>query len=105
MAETPPDWVLIEAAKRCEWPYNKAASDDGLTELRRDYCNSQEYSPRAFRALCDLIAKHEQQPVDPDVEAVKRIIAHYFHCDASFVGKDQRFERAVAQYKIERGNV
>ena len=51
--ETPPDWVLIEAAKRIGW--------DAYTiqALRRTYCDGG-----AFRALCDMIAKYEKKPVD-----------------------------------------
>lgn len=50
--QTMPDWVLIEAAKR-----------SGLiqsAEFRR--ANYQELP--MFRALCDMILKHEQPPVD-----------------------------------------
>jgi hypothetical protein len=51
---TPPDWVLLEAAKRC-----------GCAALPADYIRYHTYenSP-PFRALCDMIAKHEQPPVD-----------------------------------------
>jgi hypothetical protein len=50
--QTPEDWVLIEAAKRCGW-------DVPLDSLRIRYHHSTPY-----RALCDMIAKHEQKPVD-----------------------------------------
>lgn len=49
---TMPDWVLLEAAKRGKWPFRGPV-------LREDYQNSA-----VFRALCDLIYKHEQPPVD-----------------------------------------
>jgi hypothetical protein len=52
MTDTPEDWVLIEAAKRCGW-------DVLLDSLRIRYHHSTPY-----RALCDMIAKHEQKPVD-----------------------------------------
>jgi hypothetical protein len=52
MTDTPEDWVLIEAAKRCGW-------DCFFTTLQWAYRNET-----AFRALCDMIAKHEQKPVD-----------------------------------------
>lgn len=55
-----PDWVLFEAAKRGEWNYRADVDDKGLAELKNDYAN---YDPM-FRALCDAIAKHEQQPPD-----------------------------------------
>ena len=53
--QTPPDWVLIEAAKRSEY---ENATDP--TWMRKDY---HRLSP-VFRALCDMIAKYEQPPVD-----------------------------------------
>lgn len=53
--QTPPDWVLIEAAKRCGgWRGHQA-----FTELLASYKCDQGY-----RALCDMIEKHEQPPVD-----------------------------------------
>lgn len=58
---SPPDWVLIEAAKRIGWSYGTA----GLPVLRRSYTGSWDSSlDRAFRALCDLIHKHDHPPVD-----------------------------------------
>jgi hypothetical protein len=63
MTDTPPDWVLIEAAKRCEW-------DSDTIQQRREYPANP-----AYRALCDMILKHEQPPVDRKLmcarEAVK----------------------------------
>jgi hypothetical protein len=55
MTDTPPDWVLIEAAKRSGWG-NAVAS-----ELRRHY-RADNYI--GYTALCDMILKHEQPPVD-----------------------------------------
>jgi hypothetical protein len=49
----PEDWVLIEGAKRAGW------DSDTMDELRPAY----DYH-NIFRALCDMIAKHEQKPVD-----------------------------------------
>ena len=51
--KTPPDWVLTEAAKRCgeHWPEYHDASYVYRTDP-------------PFRALCDMIEKHEQPPVD-----------------------------------------
>ncbi len=51
MTDTPPDWVLIEAAKRSGYP----SGANGVTY----------YSASGpFRALCDMIQKYEQPPVD-----------------------------------------
>jgi hypothetical protein len=64
MTDRPPNWVLIEAAKRCGW------DSDNIEHLFRQY---QAYP--AFRALCDMIQKYEQPPVDRKLlcarEAVK----------------------------------
>lgn len=53
MTDTPPDWVLIEAAKR-----SGLATDD--LQLLRDYASRAS----SFRALCDMIWKYEKPPVD-----------------------------------------
>ncbi len=55
MTDTPPDWVLIEAAKRFEWK-----GEDELT-LRSLY---HDVDDPGFTALCDMIQKYEQPPVD-----------------------------------------
>lgn len=52
--QTPPDWVLIEAAKR-SWGSEQVR----IPDLRRHYRENG-----AFRALCDMIQKYEQPPVD-----------------------------------------
>ena len=54
MTDTPEDWVLIEAAKRCD------LHGANLSGLRSRYQANSD----PFRALCDMIAKHEQKPVD-----------------------------------------
>jgi len=53
--QTPPDWVLIEAAKRS----NDFNENDDL-EITIEYYGKSSI----FRALCDMIEKHEQPPVD-----------------------------------------
>jgi hypothetical protein len=50
--QTPPDWVLIEAAKRSEFLPS--------AEFRR---KNYEELPM-FRALCDMIERYEQPPAD-----------------------------------------
>jgi hypothetical protein len=54
--ETPPDWVLLEAARLCDW-------DSCEENLRQLY----HYRGSVYRALCDMIAKHEKPPVDRKV--------------------------------------
>lgn len=95
MTDTPPDWVLIEAAKRCEYM-------PAPTEYWRDHFVGSAY----FRALCDMIAKYEQEPVDPDVEAVKRIILAWHETTQwRWANCPKMLAAAVAQYKKERVNV
>jgi len=55
MTDTPEDWILIEAAKRCGWEH--VGYD--ITNLQSIYVSDLPYI-----ALCDMIAKHEQKPVD-----------------------------------------
>lgn len=50
--QTPPDWVLIEAAKRSGW-------GDAVDTLRTYYAHHD-----VFSALCDMIERYEQPPVD-----------------------------------------
>lgn len=53
--ETMPDWVLIEAAKR--------GGFEGYAEsYLRDLLEASHGA--VFAALCDMILKHEQPPVD-----------------------------------------
>jgi hypothetical protein len=63
--ETPPDWVLLEAARRCDW-------DSCEENLRQLY----HYRGPVYRALCDMIAKYEKPPADRKLlcaqEAVNR---------------------------------
>jgi len=55
MTDTPEDWVLIEAAKRAGLHLTPAQYRAGLiANAARPY----------FLALCDMIDKHEQKPVD-----------------------------------------
>jgi hypothetical protein len=50
----PEDWVLIEAAKRCN------IHGGQISGLQSRYQANSD----PFRALCDMILKHEQPPVD-----------------------------------------
>jgi hypothetical protein len=56
MTNTPEDWVLIEGAKRFGY------TEKTTVEYLRAYYQTND--PPGFRALCDMIAKHEQPPVD-----------------------------------------
>lgn len=68
--QTPEDWVLIEAAKRCGW-------ECGTAELY--------YDNPVYGALCDMIAKHEQKPVDRKLLCVEQA-RHEFGWDKGWMG-------------------
>jgi hypothetical protein len=63
--QTPPDWVLKEAAKRSE------CLSLPITKLRDQYL-SETYA--GFSALCDMIEKYEQPPVDRKVLCAREAI-------------------------------
>ena len=90
MNEVPEDWVLREAAKRA-W-YAPATID---------HWRAHHASSTTFSALCDMIAKYEQPPVDEDVEAVKRIFMAAAN-NPNYFFDGEYISRAVAQYKLER---
>jgi hypothetical protein len=64
--ETPPDWVLIEAAKRSGW-------DDYTTQVLREAYDDGF----GYRALCDMIEKHEKSPVDRKLLCADQAIADW----------------------------
>ena len=66
---TPPeDWVLIEAAKRAGMCLTPAQFRAGLiAKAARPY----------FLALCDMIAKHEQKPVDRKLLCAREAAAEH----------------------------
>jgi hypothetical protein len=77
-----PQWALDEAHKR-------------LTAEGR----WREPTNHATKVLASMIVKHEQPPVDPDEEALKRILS----CVLMFVRNDELFRAALTQYKKEIG--
>ncbi len=62
--QTPPDWVLIEAAKRSMLIYK-------LEFLRENYSDMSG----AYQALCDMIERYEQPPVDRKLLCAKEAMA------------------------------
>ena len=75
MTDTPPDWVLIEAAKRFYW------DNTPPSELRRHY-HDENYG--GYRALCDMIAKHEQPPVDRKLLCAREAITQSHNHERSY---------------------
>jgi hypothetical protein len=70
--QAPEDWILFEAAKRSGW-------DDYTTQVLREVYDDGF----GFRALCDLIAKHEKKPVDRKVLCAREAMTEFFppHAD------------------------
>jgi hypothetical protein len=66
--QTPPDWVLIEAAKRCNYRAEYAEN----VRIRYDTASSS-----SFRALCDMIERYEQPPVDRKLLCAGRAASEY----------------------------
>jgi hypothetical protein len=63
MTDTPPDWVLIEAAKR-----------SGREGTKLEVILDRWYSDAALRALCDMIQKYEKPPVDRKVLCAREAV-------------------------------
>jgi hypothetical protein len=66
-----PDWVLIEAANRGGFSWK----DQSIRQLHDAYA---EVDVPVFNALCDMIAKHEQKPVDRKLLCAREAIAGSF---------------------------
>jgi hypothetical protein len=66
--KTPPEWVLIEAAKRSGWQ----VLDGDLCVPRYWLVNNG-----AFRALCDMIERNEQPSVDRKLLCAGRAASEY----------------------------
>ena len=77
-----PQWALDEAHKRLMAEGHWFAS-----------------TSHAIKMLARMIVKYEKSPVDPDEEAVKRILG----CVLMIVRNDELFRAALAQYKKEIG--
>jgi hypothetical protein len=67
--QTPPDWVLREAAKQAGWGEFRTV----------DYWRRSYGSNGSFRALCDMIAKHEQKPVDRKLLCAREAWDRWLH--------------------------
>jgi hypothetical protein len=77
--KTPPDWVLIEAAKRTDRAYCS------VKMLRAWYADDEVY-----RALCDMIERYEQPPVDRKVLCAREALseANKAHADVAWSDED-----------------
>jgi len=77
--QTPPDWVLIEAAKRSGWQVL-----DGDLCVPRYWLNNNG----AFRALCDMIERYEQPPPDRKVLCAREADRLWREAGCPAYGKD-----------------
>lgn len=94
-----PDWAVRVFCERASLSYL-------AVKVRDDF--QAHLLWRAVSAGARLIAKHEQppaDPVDPDEEAVKRILAAHdgFPVEDTCFAKNC-LARAVSQYKQEKAN-
>jgi hypothetical protein len=90
--ETPPeDWVLLEAARRSGWPYT-------VDTLRFIYIEPVTAVERAYRALCDMIAKHEKLRADRKVLCADQAIADWVQTTDD-IGQEWIGLRAIELYE------
>ena len=80
--QTPPDWVLLEAAKRSRW------KDDDVLLLRHAYLD--EINGAGFTALCDMIERYEQPPVDRKLLCAREAITQ---------SHDENFRSNICQWE------
>jgi hypothetical protein len=80
--QTPPDWVLIEAGKRFKWTFGADAIDD----LRDAYNDTADNEEHGYRALCDMIEKYEQPPVDRKLLCAREAYARWTESDTDLIG-------------------
>ena len=87
--QTPPDWVLFEAAKRSEW------GEQAIVSLVYEYKNKP-----SFRALCDMIERYEQPPVDRKLLCAREALseANKAHADVTWSDEDVAV-RAIELYE------
>ncbi len=84
MIDTPmPDWVLVEAAKRAGYHWLNHTVED----LREYYAYGE--NDDLFSALCDMILKHEQSPVDRKLLCAREAASLW-----DIIGEADKFEDA-----------
>ena len=71
--QTPPDWVIEEAAKRSHYEYT--------VDFTR---NNYGAFGSCFRALCDMILKHEHPPVDRKLLCAREAITQSHDHERSY---------------------
>ena len=85
--ETPPGWILLEAAKRGN------IGDEPIEYLRKIYRHGG-----TFRALCGMIQKYEKPPVDRKLLCAEQAIAEWVQTTDD-VGQEFIAIRAIELYE------
>lgn len=97
MTDTIPDW----AGKRACELLNDEARQKGLAPGWNWSDDGHRYP---VTTVAKLVMQHETAPVDPDEEAVKRILDAWGGIGWDFAEYPNQLARAVSQYKQEKGN-
>jgi hypothetical protein len=84
--ETPPDWVLLEAAKLC-----------GRSHCSIETVRDRWHLDKTFRALCYVIWKHENQPVDRKLLCAQEAWDQWLNID--YDGEEWIGLRAIQLYE------
>ena len=97
--QTPPDWVLLEAAKR-------SGIEGDVASLRRYYDYHSLAVNNSFVALCDMIERYEQPPVDRKLLCAREAAAHLYsgepeEAEFKLGYRDERDQVVVAIRAIE----
>lgn len=104
MNDIPEDWAIQIALEAPNAVEGYGAMKWTVREVKEAH-KELRYAASVM-AHAALIAKHETAPVDPDEEAVKRILAAYYG-DGPNHGTylpPEMLARAVSQYKKEKAN-
>lgn len=90
-----------------DWAGKRACELLNAEEPFHPYLWPRDVVSSAVAALAKLVMQHEQPPVDPDEEAVKRIFAAWgpdADWGEAFASYPDDFARTVSQYKQEKAN-
>ena len=91
--QTPPEWVLLEAAKR-------SGIEGDVASLRRYYDYHSPAVNNSFVALCDMIERHEPPHADRKLLCAREALseANKAHADVTWSDEDVAV-RAIELYE------
>lgn len=84
-----------------DWAGKRACELLNAEEPFHPYCWPRDASAVSVTVVAKLVMQLEQPPIDPDEEAVKRILEAAYGEDPLY---GPAFARAVSQYKQEKAN-